>query len=283
MTCATAVGDNSEQESAWNGDQGETWLRFEPEFNAAIAAYGDALLIAAGIRSGERVLDVGCGMGATTRRAAQDSGSGRVVGIDISRPMIRRAEEQAARAGLSNVEFIASDAQVHPFDRASVDVVISRFGTMFFGAPAAGFANIRNAVRPGGRLAIVTWRPLAENEWLLEMRRTAAQGRDLPEPVSGEPGPFGLSDPVFVRTVLESAGWDKIAIEGISFPYVAGEDADHAFAFQSQQSVTRGLLAELDDAARDRALAELRQSIERHQTPRGVIYQSAAWLTTARA
>ncbi|HEV3309917.1 MAG TPA: class I SAM-dependent methyltransferase [Chloroflexota bacterium] len=281
MNDSIAAG-NLEQAHAWNGEQGLTWLRFEDQFNRAIRGYGERLVASANIEPAASVLDVGCGSGDVARMAARQAHSGSVLGLDLSNLMIGRAIERARAEGLENLRFEVGDAQSSSFAPASFDVVISRFGVMFFADPVAAFDNIRRAGRNGGRLLMMAWKPLEENEWQLEMRRALAQGRRLPLPESGVPGPFSFSDPEYVRKVLVTAGWREVMFESIQQPYVAGEGVGAAYTFLSEQSVARSLLSELDEAGKTRALVELRDSISRHQIDAGVIYASAAWLITAR-
>jgi SAM-dependent methyltransferase len=171
---------------------------------------------------------------------------------------------------------------VHPFQPAAFDVVVSRFGMMFFGDPVAAFGNVARALRPGGRLAVLSWQPLARNEWLLVLRRTLAAGRPLPEPPGDAPGPFGLSDPDHVRRVLAAAGFESVHLAEVPGAVRLGADAEDAFDFVSGLGMARGLLGGLDDGARRAVLDELRAALAEHATPDdGVLLGAAAWLTTA--
>src|SRR6266508_3424163 len=139
------------------------------------------------------------------------------------------------------------DAQVHPFERNAFDVVISNFGAMFFADPVAAFTNLAGAMRPGGRLGLLGWRQLSDNEWLMAIRAALIAGRDLPTtPPVGAPGPFGLADETHTRTVLGSAGLLDVVIERIDAPMRFGHDAKDAFEFLSTLGITRGLLQDLD-------------------------------------
>ena len=178
------------------------------------------------------------------------------------------------------MEFLQADAQVHDFGAASYDRVVSRTGTMFFGDAAAAFGNLATATQPDGRLAILVWRDLAENEWLREIVETLRVGRDLPMPPPGAPGPFAQSDPDMVEPMLTAAGWSDVAFESVDRAVWLGPDADRGTNWQLGQSAW--LLLGLDDAQRADAAANLHALLAAHQTPDGVLLGSAAWLITAR-
>jgi SAM-dependent methyltransferase len=272
---------NAEMASAWNGEEGEDWAARADRFDAASAAFDAGLLEAAGIGPADRVLDVGCGAGVSTRAVARAAPDGHVTGIDVSGPLLAEARRRSAAAGLTTTTFVQGDAQVHPFEPASFDVAVSRFGVMFFGDPVAAFTNLARALRPGGRLAVLSWQPLARNEWLLVLRRILAAGRSLPEPPGDAPGPFGLSDPDRVRRVLAAAGFASVHVTEVPRVVRLGADAEDAFDFVAGLGMTRGLIGGLDDDVRRAALDELRAALAAHATPDGVLLGAAAWLTTA--
>jgi SAM-dependent methyltransferase len=273
---------NAEMAGAWNGEEGEFWAAHADRYDLASAAFDPALLAAARVGAADRVLDVGCGAGVSTRAAARAAPAGHATGIDLSAPLLAEARRRSAAAGLTNTAFVQGDAQVHPFGPAAFDVAVSRFGAMFFGDPVAAFGNVARALRPGGRLALLSWQPLAGNEWLLVLRRALAAGRTLPEPPPGAPGPFGLADPDHVRRVLTAAGFAAVDLADVPGVVRLGADAGDAFAFLAGSGVARGLLGDLDDGARRAALDELRAALAEHETPDGVLLGAAAWLTTAR-
>src|SRR5215212_5111433 len=181
---------NVEQAAAWNGDDGRDWTEYEAQFNATLLRQTPYLMDAASIQMTDRVLDVGCGCGETTRLAGRSAWDGHAHGIDLSGPMLERAAAHAQAEGLTNVTFEQGDAQVHPFTPDSYDVAISRYGAMFFGDQAAAFRNIARALQPGGRIAILTWQPLDLNPWMQAIRQALAAGRELPTPPAGGVGPF---------------------------------------------------------------------------------------------
>lgn len=272
---------NAEALAAWDGDDGELWTREEARFDRAVAAYHEPLLDAAAIGAADRVLDIGCGTGQTTRDAARRAPAGWALGIDLSSRMLARARARAADEGIANARFEQTDAQVHAFEPGGFDVAVSRTGAMFFGDPVAAFANIGRALRPGGRLALLVWQQLADNHWIRDVREALAAGRTLPEPPPDAPGPFSLADPTRTRSILEAAGFVDVGFDGRHEPMWFGVDADDAERFLHALGLVRFLLADLDDDARARALADLRRSVEAHEGPDGVCYPSATWIVTA--
>ncbi|MDP8924308.1 MAG: methyltransferase domain-containing protein [Chloroflexota bacterium] len=272
---------NVEMAKAWE-EEGARWAEQAERYDLTVRRHSLRLLGAARISVDERILDIGCGCGETTRDAARIAVSGTVLGVDLSARMIERARERARAEGLTNVRFELADAQVYPFERAAFDLAISRFGVMFFADPLAAFRNVGRAMRPGGRLALLAWQGLKQNEWLLALRAALAMGRELPEPPVGGPGPFGLADADEVRRILAAAGFGEIHFEDVHEPMCFGSDADDAFAFVRTTGPAKGLLDGLDEAASSRALEALRAMLAAHETREGVLLASRAWLITAR-
>ena len=271
---------NEAQRAAWDGDEGAYWAAHPDHFDRSVGAYDRHLWAAAGIRPTDQVLDVGCGTGQTTRDAARLAIEGSALGIDLSSEMLDVARRRAADDGLRNASFVQGDAQVHPFEPAAVDVIISRTGAMFFGDLDEGFANLAAALVPGGRLALVVWQPLAANEWLREIITALAAGRDLPGPSPDGPGPFSLSDPRRAQELLGGAGFTDIAVQGHEEAMWFGTDADDGHRLLL--GLNGWMLEGLDDAGRHQASAALHDTLAAHETPEGVLLGSAAWTISAR-
>ena len=271
---------NTEQLRAWDGDEGAYWADHADAFDRSLDAYRDRFAAAADVQPGDRVLDIGCGTGQTTREAARVARAGSALGVDLSSRMIELARRRAVEEGLGNVAFEQVDAQVHPFEPQAFDVAISRTGAMFFGDPVQAFTNIARALKPGARLALLTWQPLARNEWIREFVAAFAAGRDLAGPPPSAPGPFGLSDPDPVRTILSTAGFVDVDLDGMSAEMWFGTDPGDAYRFVL--GLLGWMLEGLDDAGRSRALDALRATVTRHDSDGGVVYESAGWIVTAR-
>ncbi|MGW5053443.1 class I SAM-dependent methyltransferase [Actinokineospora sp. NPDC004072] len=267
---------NTAQLASWDGDRGAFWAANLDRFEQPVAPYLDHLMAAAAITATDRVLDIGCGGGRTTREAARRGAS--ALGVDLSGPLLAQARREAG-SGVDAplVDFVQADAQVYPFPARGFDVAISRHGAMFFADPVAAFANIAAALTEGGRLALITWQPLARNEFLTCFRAALAGGRELPTPPADAPGPFSLSEPERVHRVLGAAGFAEVDLVPLHETMNFGHDA-YDFIAQHYGDIADGLDAE----ARAGAFAALRADVEAHRTADGVCYGSAAWLITAR-
>lgn len=272
---------NVEMAEAWDGAEGAHWTEHAHHYERTSVHHWEHLVGRVAIGDGDVVLDIGCGTGRTTRDAGRLASSGSALGVDLSSRMLELARERARAEGLANVSFEQGDAQVHPFDAGAFDLAISRFGMMFFADPVAAFANVGRALEPGGRLATLAWRELARNDWLVQQRAALAAGRTLPEPPPHAPGMFALADPAYVRSVLGDAGFSGIELEEVDESIEAGRSADDAFAFVSTIGMVKGLLEELDEAARRGALDRLHALLQAHETADGVLIGSSAWLITA--
>jgi len=202
---------NSEQIEYWNGGAGETWVAYQERLDRQLDPLGRAALAALAPRAGEHILDVGCGGGQTTFQLAEAVGpGGRVVGIDISQPLLSAAEKRSKDA---RVSFVRADAQTHFFEQP-FDAVYSRFGVMFFPDPVGGFANLRRALKPRGRIAFVCWRPESENPIMTVPLAAAAKHLPPmpPAPDPNAPGPFAFADRTRLARILDAAGFGAIAI-----------------------------------------------------------------------
>jgi SAM-dependent methyltransferase len=270
---------NTEQLRAWNGDEGEYWAAHAGHFDRSAIPYHRLLLAAAAIGDGDRVLDIGCGTGQSTLLAARAATHGSALGVDLSSQMLACARSRAADESIDNVFFEQVDAQIHPFETAAFDVAISNTGATFFGDLLAGLSNIGRALRRDGRLALVTWQSLPNNEWLREFTGALAAGRDIPAPPPDVQSPFALADADRVRTILTSAGFSDIALEGTNEGMWFGTTADDADQFVL--GLLGWMLEGLDDNERARARDALRSVMVAHETPDGVIFDSAVWVIRA--
>jgi SAM-dependent methyltransferase len=273
---------NVEMAAAWDGPEGQHWAAHADHFEATTAGYRRALLAAVPIDPDSVILDVGCGTGRSTRDLARAAPSGSVLGVDLSTKMLEHARQKAADEELSHVRFEQADAQVHPFSDDVFDLAMSMFGAMFFTDPVAAFTNVARALRPGGNMALLAWKPLDQNEWVAALREVLSLGRPLPSPPVGAPGPFGLADRPFTEHVLSDAGFVEVTFDEVVEPIRYGSDADDAFAFVSTLGITRGLTHDLDDTRKAEALDGLRAILVDHETDAGVLFGGSAWLIRAR-
>jgi SAM-dependent methyltransferase len=244
------------------------------------------ILTEAGIRRGERVLDVGCGCGATTRAAASLAAPATVTGLDLSAAMLARASDDARSARLANVSFIQGDAQVHLLEPPSFDVVISRFGLMFFDDPVAAFTNLRQATQRGGRLVFVCWQPMEANQWLLVPGAALAEHVPPPAPLSPDaPGMFALAVPDRLRGILTDAGWSELTVTPArtSMLVGGGGTVDEAVQWVRSGSMARSMLADADPLTEQQALASVRSALVPYADSDGVRLDAAVWVVRAIA
>ena len=279
------AGANADQIAYWNAAAGETWVAQQDRLDRQLQPLGRAAIDALDPAADERLIDIGCGCGQTSLELAGEVGpDGAVTGVDISAPMLEVARRRAAGAGLGNVRFLEADAQTHPFPPGGADGVFSRFGVMFFADPPAAFGNIRKALRPGGRLAFVCWRPLALNEWMmLPMRAALSQMTAPPAPPMLDPlapGPFAFADPDRVRGILTEGGFSGVEIEAHD-SLIGGNGLEETIALSLRVGPLGMMLRENPDQ-RERVIDALRAALEPHAGPSGVFLPAAVWIVTAR-
>ena len=273
---------NTDQAAAWDGHEGDVWTEHADRYDRAGRRIWQRFAAANLIGQADRIVDVGCGTGHSTRDVARIASEGGATGIDLSTRMLELARKRSAGEGLDNVTFLRGDAQVFPFESGSFDVAMSSFGAMFFNDPVAAFTNIGRGVRSGGTLALLAWRSLPENEWLMALRGALALGRDLPTPPPDAPTPFSLADPERVRGILGAAGFDDVELTAIDEPMDIGADAADALEFAKTMGIVEGLTDGLDDDSLARAMSNLANLFSERESADGVLISSAAWLISAR-
>lgn len=251
------------------------------DYDAELQLHNKQFRAALGIRAADRVLDIGCGTGQTTREAALVASDGDALGIDINGGMIARARDLANREGVSNVRFEVGDAQAHPFRSGAFDIAISRFGTMFFSDPNMAFRNIARAVRVGGRLVMMLWRAHDRNEWAVAIDQALGVAeRDVA--AAAGPDPFSLADPPAVRRILTAAGFADSEFHDVDVPVYYGQDVDAALAFVGRFANVSEVLSRSGPRDAGTILARLRATLESRASERGVWLGSRAWIVTAR-
>lgn len=227
---------------------------------------------------GDRILDIGCGAGQTTREAARVAVEGRVVGIDVSAEMIEVARLRCAAEGLRNVGFEQGDAQIQAFPADYFDLCISRFGVMFFADPAAAFANTGRAMRPGARLMLMVWQNRERNEWATSIQQALAPGTIAS---TSTDAPFSLGDRAVTAGILTTAGFASVGFAEVHEPVFYGPDVDAAYDAVTGLGFVKEAIAGADAAAADEALRRLRALLDAHLTADGVFFDSQAWIITA--
>lgn len=269
----------AEQAAYWKGPGGQGWLASYARIEQSLAGFSEALFAAAKAKPGEQVIDIGCGTGGTTAELARSvAPGGHVLGLDISEALIAAARERR----VDNATFVVGDAATHPFKAQSCDLVFSRFGVMFFAEPVMAFGNFRRALKPGGRVVFICWRPPQENPWATVSLRAAQPFLPpLPRPGPEDPGQFAFGDRARVERILKEAGFGRFAIEPVDRPVFVG-----ATIAEIQESAGRfGPLARAfagaEPAAIDKAKAAIGEALKPHLGPQGVVLPGSCWLVTA--
>jgi len=273
---------NEEMAAAWNGPSGQAWVDEQALLDEMFLSIETRLADEARAAGARRVLDVGCGSGATTLALARKLGAGATAtGIDISAPLIEVARARALRQGLP-VTFVCADAQTHAFDDASFDLVVSRFGVMFFDDPVAAFARLRRATSKGGALRLVTFRPIAENPFMTAAERAVGHLlANLPPRRPNAPGQFAFADRDHVSDILGRGGWVHAELAPVdftcSFPAAALE------RYFTRLGPVAQALREADEATRRQAIARIRAAFDAYVQGAQVRFVAACWWISARA
>jgi len=270
------------QTALWNGGAGQGWVAMQDLIDRLYRPFEDLLVDAVARVSRGAVLDVGCGTGGTTVAVARRLGlDSRCTGIDISEPMIAAARARVEGEG-TPVRFIVADAQAHPFEPASVDTIMSRFGVMFFDDPVRAFANLRRAATDDGSLRCITWRSAAENAFMTTAERAAAPLLpDLPPRRPDGPGQFAFADEGRVHRILQESGWVDIEFRPIDLECTLPEK--DLVTYLSRLGPVGLILQEADDRTRAQVIDAVRPAFDPYVHGADVRFTAACWLVGARA
>ncbi|WP_334184162.1 class I SAM-dependent methyltransferase [Novosphingobium sp.] len=274
--------------SDWSGSTGDNWVSNQIRLDAMLEVFGTEALAAAAPAMGERVLDIGCGAGATSFALARKVGpDGQVLGVDISQALLDQAR-RIAPADIS-VSFERADAGEAPLPQAAFDLLFSRFGVMFFDDPARAFTHMRRALKPGGRLAFVCWRGAKENDWVRLPMGAIEDLIPIQPPADPEaPGPFSFGDQARIERILGQAGFADVATRPFDhdIPFGRGENRnaalDDAVAMAFAVGPLSRALADRPECLRERAASAVREAFERRPGETSVMIDGAAWIVTAR-
>jgi SAM-dependent methyltransferase len=274
--------NDDEQTRLWNGPAGRAWVDAQELLDRVLKPFEDLLVQAVAAASARCVLDVGCGTGGTTLAVARLLGSrGSCTGIDISEPMLAVARARAQRDAVT-ANFVCDDAQEHAFERASADMIISRFGVMFFAAPVRAFANVRRAVTNAGSIRFVAWRSAAENPFMTAAERAAAPFLpNLPPRQPNAPGQFAFANRNTVHAILEESGWTRIEIEPLDVVCTLFEP--ELLGYVTRLGPVGMALQTADDQTRALIVEAVRPAFDPYVHGSDVRFTAACWMVTARA
>jgi ubiquinone/menaquinone biosynthesis C-methylase UbiE len=276
---------NADQIAYWNGPGGQRWAARQAAQDVVLKPVLDALIERAKPDAGERILDVGCGSGASTNAFARKVGpSGHVFGVDVSEPMLERARQSTPKD--APVDYALADATVYPFDPANYDLLASRFGVMFFAEPAVSFANLRKALKPSGRLAFACWKEPRENPFFMApLQAVYKHVPKLPQLGPEDPGPFSFASEARVNRILGKAGFSGIAMEPcqLELDVAIGRGLDAAVQSALEIGPASRALDGHPDDVRAAAVTSIREALGPFAKGSSVLLPAAIWIVTARA
>lgn len=276
---------NADQIAYWNGPGGQRWADRQAAQDVVLKPVLDLLVDRAAPQAGERVLDVGCGSGASSfALAARVAPTGQVFGVDVSEPMLTRAR-QSAPAG-APIEFALADATVYPFAPESFDLLASRFGVMFFADPVQSFANLHKAMRKSGRLAFACWKDPRENPFFMAPLQAVYQHvPKLPQLGPEDPGPFSFASEARVKRILGEAGFSNVAMEpcAVELDVAIGRGMDTAIQSALEIGPASRALEGHPDDVRAAAVTSMREALAQYAKGDSVLLPGAIWIVTARA
>jgi SAM-dependent methyltransferase len=280
MAQDAADAPNAGQAEYWNTMAGPTWAELQVQLDRQLQPLGEAAMRAFAPKPGEAILDIGCGCGDTSFALGEAvSPGGFVLGADISEPMLAIAQARTTVKG-SAAQFLLADVQTAELGEARFDGAFSRFGVMFFADPAAAFSNIRRSLKPGGRLAFVCWRPMADNPWMrVPLEAAKPTLPPLPESDPLAPGPFAFADPDRVQSILSAAGFSGVVIT--PFDTLIGQgDLEQTLGLSLRIGPLAAALRE-NPQAREAAPDVVRQALSAYVSDDGVKMPAAVWIVRA--
>jgi SAM-dependent methyltransferase len=285
MDAPTGHDQNADQIAYWNGPGGQRWASRQQAQDIPLAPVADALIDRAKPKAGERIIDIGCGSGATTIAFAHKVGpSGYALGVDVSGPMLEQARLSAPKDAV--IDFVLADATIYPFQPASFDLLASRFGVMFFADPAKSFANMRKALRPSGRLTFACWREPRENPWMMApLQAVYKHVPKLPQQGPEDPGPFAFASETRVHRILGEAGFSGVAMEPcpLSLDIAIGRGLEAAVQSALEIGPANRALEGQPAQLRAAATNSIRETLAPFVKGDAVPLAASIWIVTARA
>jgi len=288
MDTIEAKGPNADQIEFWNSAGGQNFVRHQNGLDAMLDSFGKRAMELGGVKAGDVVLDIGCGCGDTSIEMARRVGAtGEVVGVDISEMMLRRAEDMAAHAEVTNVFFELADVEVDPLHRDSFDLAFSRFGIMFFNDSVAALRNVHKVLHKDGRLAFSCWQPLDKSPWMalqLQAVMPLVPEEDRPAPAAPDaPGPFSFGNPDRLNDILTQAGFVNIQMENYEpeLPLFGLKTLDDVLDFALEVGPASAFIADMSEDTQALARQAISDAYAPYLTDEGVVMKAGAWVVTA--
>lgn len=269
------MNDLSQQEY-WDQVAGPSWVASQPTMDAVLVVYADALREATRRATPRSIVDVGCGCGATTLAAREAAPQAQILAVDVSGPMLALAEQRARQAGDHRTRFLHADAATHALPPGSVDLILSRFGVMFFEDPVAAFAHMRKWLAAAGRMSLIVWGDRADNPWMTEMTGVLARALQLPPPDPSAPGPFALGSAAKRQAIFTGAGLMIDDAQAITAPMNVVGTPEDVLSFYTQRGPLALALQEASESQRARAMDALQAQIDRHYRDGGLSLPASA-------
>jgi ubiquinone/menaquinone biosynthesis C-methylase UbiE len=270
--------DNQKQIEFWNGDAGKKWVGEQEKMDQMLNPLSDVAIDIAEPRFDERVMDVGCGCGATSVELARRGA--KVWGIDVSAPMLSRARKRGEE--YPGMVFTEADASNYDFS-SEQQLIFSRFGVMFFANPVEAFTNLRSALVPRGRMVFLCWQAANNNEWISRVgqavKKFLPEPTDVPDPRA--PGPFAFAEQAYLEGILSQAGFKNVEFQSLSIDLKLASTVEEALDFQSNIGPLSAVIAQLEGKTRDEALNAAKEVLQESMSTEGIKLGSAVWLVTA--
>ena len=276
---------NIKQKEFWSGAGGDVWVNKQKEMDIMLNPLGQRAIDKLDLSNGKRILDIGCGCGATTLEIAKMIPEGKIIGVDISEPMLNQARKDALEMSLSNTEFVVQDVQTDEISKDAFDIAFSRFGVMFFEDSYVAFKNINNALKIGGQLSFVCWQEPLLNPWQSLSIQVIKQFIDLPAPAPKSPGPFAFEDKSYIEDILDRSNFKEINIDDnqeeiIMFSGKSLKEASEDYL--TINPVVTEMLKNSPKELKEEILEALIIKFSDFHEDHGLVFPSATWIVTAK-
>ena len=274
---------NQEQKEFWNEKKGKIWVSLESNIDKMLGPLGHHAIKILNPKSGEKILDIGCGTGSTSQSLSKLVGeNGLITGIDISEPILRFAKNQLENRNIKNIDFIQEDAQTFNLSNFNYDAIFSRFGIMYFEDPFFAFKNIKKSLNSKGRITFICWSNREENDWITLSSKVASQFLELPPKNNPrEPGPFAFEEYSYIKEILTKSGWKNINIKNHKENIIVGKTLDHAAAFLSKMGPMSVPFENSNEKTKAKVIEALKECYSKYLIPKGVEFHFSTWIVSA--